>query len=154
MFRSRNYFAAVPQALTPSYTCSFWVYFTLFSHFSLKTSTFSPERAAGTVNRSFFRLHQCSMVFGNATLDLRSTRAPTKKKTEKREKSLFLQKYCFLCSKAFHRVSVRCKTMSLTCSNYSMRKISNFLRTMTHLNDTSGPEVGAFATQFFHIQTS
>ena len=68
--------------------------FTLFCTFSLKTSTFSPRRTTGTVTHRFpsfpsVRGYSCPNS-GNATLDLRSTRAPTKENTKKHGNLQFL----------------------------------------------------------------
>ena len=57
MTRSRDHFATVPQASTPSHCGVFMVFFTLFltfRTFSLEIPTFSPKRGDGNACPLFF----------------------------------------------------------------------------------------------------
>ena len=118
-----------------------------------------PQKAATTVatifvdsllSRGYFWV-----TFHKVALDLRSTRCvPTMESTEKHKKSLTWQKICFLCSRAFHRVSLDRKKRFLTCTNDSPWKKVPFqkktiLRTMAHLSDISLVKGSVPSARFF-----
>ena len=122
MFCSRNHFTTVPQAFTPVYTCGFRLFVVLFSifyTFSQQITSFfylkqARERSTFIFLDSLRSQGYFCPNFCKATLDLRSTRAPTKENTKKHEKLLFLRKNCFFFRpKAFHKVSLLVKGLCL-----------------------------------------
>ena len=165
MFCSRNYFTTVPWLLhlvAPVILGEFSPIFPLFALFHHKSRLFymkEPREQSIFFPDSLRALGYFCPSFYKATLHLRSTHAPTKNKHQKNTKNRYFCKKnsVFFAQKRCKGLYLHCKKLSLTCTNdLPMKKgaCSKFSRTITHLSDTSGLRGRAFATQFFHIQTS
>ena len=161
--RSRNYYAAVPQASTPSHSVVFRVFFTLFLNFRtffLKTPTFSPKRATGTVARYFSQLPQASRQhslppFWQGYVGLTEHSCSNQGNHSKTRKiTVFFGKLLFSSLKSAPKSVVTLKeNVAGLHQRFSTKNgaISKFSRAMTHLSGTSGPRGCTFATQFLHI---